>query len=65
LKTAAVLPHEAYYSNDLSIFILPYEVVRVAASPEKVLTEFVESTYDAAAKLAAWNRAELERESGK
>ena len=60
-KTAAVSPHEAYYSNELSIFILPYEVVRVAASPEDVLMEFVETTYDAAAKLAAWNRAELER----
>jgi hypothetical protein len=61
LKTAAILTHEAYYSNDLSIFILPYEVVRVAASPEAKLTEFVESTYDTAAKLAAWDRTELER----
>jgi hypothetical protein len=61
LKTTAVLPQEAYYSTELSIFILPYGVVRVAPSPEKVLTQFVESTYDAAAKLAAWNRAELER----
>ncbi len=60
-KTTAVLPHDAYYSKELSLFILPYDVVRVAASPEKVLTEFVESTYDAAAKLGAWNRAELER----
>jgi hypothetical protein len=62
LKTAAVLPREASYNADLSMFILPYETVRTAVSPANVLTEFVESTYDAAAKLAAWNRAELERE---
>jgi len=61
LKTAGVRPAPAYYSTDLSEFILPYEAVRTAASPEDDLTEFLTSTYDAAADLAAWNRRDLER----
>ena len=50
-------------SNDtwLNIFILPYEAVRPAASPAAELTAFLDSTYDAAANLAKWNRTELER----
>jgi len=42
-------------------FILPYEAVRTAASPESDLARFVDSTYDVAASLAHWNRAALER----
>jgi hypothetical protein len=60
-KETRMRPAAAFYSNDLSIFILPYEAVRTAASPEAELTAFLESTYDAAANLAGWNRAELER----
>ena len=60
-KDAAVRPAAAYYSKDLSEFLLPYEAVRTAASPEKELTEFLDSTYDRAAALAKWNRADLER----
>jgi hypothetical protein len=60
-KDTAVRPAAAYYSKDLSEFILPYEAVRTAASPEKELTAFLESTYDRAAVLAKWNRADLER----
>ena len=61
LKTAAVRPAAAFYSGTLSEFILPYEAVRNAASPVADLTAFLESTYDAAAALAQWNRADLER----
>ena len=43
-------------------FTLPYEVVRTAANPEALLTGFFQSTYDAAADLAYWDRAALERE---
>lgn len=50
-----------HYSKDLSEFILPYEAVRNASSPEKELTAFFESTYDPAARLASWDRADLER----
>jgi len=63
LKTAAVRPAAACYNTELNEFILPYEAVRTAASPADELTAFLSSTYDAAATLAAWNRAELERKA--
>jgi hypothetical protein len=62
LKDTTIRPAAAFYSKDLSEFILPYEAVRTAASPEKELTAFFETTYDAAARLASWNRADLERD---
>jgi len=61
LKTAAVEPRAAAYNMELSEFILPYDAVRTAKSPENDLTAFLESTYTAAADRAQWNRAELER----
>ena len=60
-RDAPVRPAAAFYSTDFSEFILPYEAVRTAASPAAELTSFLESTYDEAAKLANWNRGELER----
>jgi hypothetical protein len=60
-RTASVLPTAALYRTDLSEFILPYEAVRTAESPATALTEFLKSTYDAAATLAAWDRIDLER----
>jgi hypothetical protein len=42
-------------------FILPYDVVRTAPSPDETLLAFLESTYDAAASRAAWDRDSLER----
>ncbi len=61
LKTAGVRPSAAFYSTALSEFILPYQAVRTAASPEADLSAFLTSTYDAAADLARWPRADLER----
>jgi hypothetical protein len=43
-------------------FVLPYEEVRAAGDPGAMLTKFFQSTYDAAANLAKWDRAALERE---
>ena len=60
-KTAAVQPDGAYYSTEFSNFILPYDAVRTSASPDDTLKKFLKSTYEAAADLARWNRAELER----
>ncbi len=60
-KSAAVQPAAASYRTELSIFVLPYETVRTAASPESALMAFLNSTYNAGADLAHWNRAELER----
>jgi hypothetical protein len=61
LKTVKVEPAAAYYHTELSEFILPYDAVRQAASPEDDLRAFFDTTYVAAADLARWNRADLER----
>ena len=60
-RGVSAAPAGAFYSTDLSEFILPYEVVRTAPSPEDALTAFLESTYGAGAELAGWHRAALER----
>ena len=60
-KTARVGPAAAFYSTDFNEFILKYEDVRTAASPRDALTEFLQTTYDAGARLAGWDRPELER----
>ncbi|HVP29354.1 MAG TPA: DUF5996 family protein [Myxococcota bacterium] len=62
--SAPVRPSDAFYSTDLREFILPYDVVRQAASPDDVLLDFLQTTYEAAANLAAWDRRSLEREPG-
>jgi hypothetical protein len=59
---ARVEPSEAFYSNDLREFILPYDVVRQAESPDATLLKFLETTYAAAADLAKWDRHALERQ---
>jgi hypothetical protein len=56
-----VQPSEAFYSKELGEFMLPYEAVRSASSPEQTLLSFLQSTYEAAADLAKWDRASLER----
>jgi hypothetical protein len=60
-KTARVEPAGAFYSPDFSEFVLPYEAVRTAPSPDAALYAFLRSTYDAGASLAGWDRATLER----
>ena len=59
-KGAAVQPDGAYYHQEMGEFILPYEAVRSAASPERAIMDFVDSTYARAATLANWDRAALE-----
>jgi hypothetical protein len=61
LASAIVEPETARYDDALQIFVLPYEDVRTAASPERALMTFLESTYAAAARLAQWDREFLER----
>jgi hypothetical protein len=53
--------HPGLYSTEMSEFILPYDEVRRSASPDESLLEFMQSTYEAGARLANWDRAELER----
>ncbi|MGH7718570.1 MAG: DUF5996 family protein [Gemmatimonadaceae bacterium] len=58
---ASVRPPAAFYSRDLREFVLPYESVRTAEQPDETLLSFLQSTYDAAADLARWDRQALER----
>jgi hypothetical protein len=61
LPQAPVRPAAAYYNPETYGFILPYDAVRQADEPEQLLMEFLQSTYDAGANLAGWDRAALER----
>jgi hypothetical protein len=54
-------PASAFYSTDLREFVLPYDAVREADSPDDVLLEFLQTTYEAAANSAGWDRQSLER----
>jgi hypothetical protein len=60
---AKILPDGAYYSRELGEFILPYDVARQAAAPNEAVLDFLQTTYDAAADAAKWDRAALERAS--
>ena len=60
-KDSAVQPPQAFYSAEKNEFFLMYEDVRRSKSPEQALLDFCQSTYDAGANLAHWDRAELER----
>jgi hypothetical protein len=59
-STARVMPGEAFFDEKAGEFILPYSAVRNASDPESALLGFLESTYDAAARLADWDRASLD-----
>ena len=61
LDGAKVKPAEAFYSTEMSEFFLPYDVVRKSASPEATLMDFCQTTYEAGANLANWDRKALER----
>jgi len=52
------------FNDALGEFILPYDKVRDASDPDTLLLEFLQSTYEAAAETAHWNREELERAPG-
>ena len=64
-RTWPVEPDGVSYDETLGEFVLPYEVVRTAADPDAVLLSFLQTTYDAAAELAAWDRSRLERATRK
>jgi hypothetical protein len=55
-------PTAAYFHPELREFLLPYEAVRTAQDPEATLLAFLQSTYQAAAVTAGWDRARLERD---
>ncbi|MEG9327601.1 DUF5996 family protein [Salinimicrobium catena] len=60
-SSASVKPEAAYYHKEMGEFILPYAEAQRSENPEKDLMDFLQSTYEAAADLAKWDRKELER----
>ena len=56
-----VAPESASYHSGLGEFILMYDDIRRTSNPEARLMEFLQSTYEAGANLAHWDRQELER----
>ena len=59
-RAAKVRPDAAFFSEALGEFILPYDAVRTAAQPDQALLDFLQSTYEAAANAAKWDRDALE-----
>ena len=60
-SAAKVGPAGAGWNGELGEFVLRYDDVRTAADPDATLLEFLQTTYEAAAHLAGWDRAALER----
>jgi len=60
LEREKIRPAAASWNAQLSEFILMYDDMRRAESPEQALYDFLESTYDAGARLGKWDRAALE-----
>ena len=61
-KGYPVQPREAFYHTEMGEFLLPYDEVRTSKSPDEVLLSFLQSTYEAAATCAKWDRHALERQ---
>jgi hypothetical protein len=61
LEAASIKPAKAGYNNTLGEFIYLYEDLRQEPSPDEALLTFLESTYEAGATLAKWDRSALER----
>lgn len=61
-KDYPIQPQKAFYHLEMCEFLLPYDVVRTAKSPDEVLLGFLQSTYEAAATGAKWDRRALERQ---
>ena len=57
---AKVKPDAASYNAQFHEFVLPYDAVRTAKSPDDAILDFAQSTYDAASQLGNWDRAALE-----
>ncbi len=56
-----VRPTQAFYDGTMKEFFLRYDDVRRSAAPAETILEFAQSAYEAAARLADWNRPLLER----
>jgi hypothetical protein len=59
-RSTPVRPDAAFFSESLGEFILPYDAVRLSADPDQALLDFLQSSYEAAANAAKWDRDALE-----
>ena len=57
-----VRPEAAFYSPEMGEFFLKYEDVQQSANPEKTLYDFLQTTYEAAARTSNWDRVKLEKQ---
>ena len=64
-RDVKVRPNAAFFSEALGEFVLPYDAVRTASDPDRTLLDFLQTTYEAAANAARWDRAALECPSGR
>jgi hypothetical protein len=63
-SAARIQPAAAAFDTQLGEFLLPYDAVRRSTDPDAALLDFLQSTYEAAADLAHWERPRLERAQG-
>ena len=63
-KSFPVRPEGAQFNEKVGEFLIPYDTVRTATDPDAALLAFLQSTYEAAAETAGWNRDELECPQG-
>jgi len=61
VSTAKIGAEHAFYSQDHGLYLLLQDDMRNAPDPDTALMEFCQSTYEAGANLANWDRASLER----
>ncbi len=61
LAEAKVKPEAASYNSEMGLFLLLYDDVRSSSNPEQTLMDFLQTTYEAGANLAGWDREALER----
>jgi hypothetical protein len=59
-STQKIEPAEAFYSEEMGEFFLPYDVVQHSQNPEATLLQFLNTTYEAAANTGNWDRKALE-----
>jgi len=59
-RSASIRPAGAVFDHRYGEMLLPHDVVRTSTDPEAAVLEFFQTTYDAGADLAGWDRAILE-----
>jgi hypothetical protein len=61
LDQSQIKPSAGFYSQEMKEFLMPYDAVRTSEDPAGALMDFLQSTYEAGANLAKWDRKALER----